>query len=135
MSDEIKARLPFGPEDPWYEFVKVYEALPFRATTAGKYKEIKVHSELIPAGLVISSTFSDSEETGRVSFAEEDRKLIGPGLQATLAKWGWQLLRQGTDRFVFRKSIDLDNGKSTLPAALPLILERLGVTPNQDWLQ
>lgn len=76
MSNQIKARLPFGPEDPWYDFVKVYEALPLRANTAGKYKEIKVHSDQIRAGLLISSTFTDADEVGRISFPTVDADLI-----------------------------------------------------------
>lgn len=133
MSDEIKARLPFGPEDPWYEFVKVYEAIPFRATTSGKYKEIKVHSDLIRAGLVISSTFTDEHEVGRIILPAIGADLIGGELRATLSGWGWEWLKRGTNQMVFRKSLPLENGSSTMAMALLNVLPLLGVDPRQDW--
>lgn len=133
MSDEIKARLPFGPEDPWYDFVKVYEALPFKVTTAGKHKEIKVHSELIRAGLVISSTFADEHEVGRIILPAMDADLIEGELRATLSGWGWEWLKRGTNQMVFRKSLPLENGSSTMVMALLNVLPLLGVDPRQDW--
>jgi hypothetical protein len=134
VSNEIKARLPFGPEDPWYNFVKVYEALPFRAATAGKYKEIKAHSELIRAGLLISSTFTDADEVGRISFPTIDADLIGNELRATLADWGWEWLKRGTNQTVLRKTLPLENGASTMAMAFLNVLPTLGVDPRQDWL-
>ena len=133
MSDEIKARLPFGPEDPWYDFVKVYEALPLRAATEGKYKEIKVHSELIRAGLVISSTFTDEHEVGRIILPAIDAELIGSELRVTLSGWGWEWLKRGTNQMVFRKSLPLESGSSTMAMALLKVLPLLGVDPRQDW--
>lgn len=135
MIEDKVATLPRDPNDPWQAFSDAYDVLPTRPSKNGRVKSVEAHSSFLSKGLIISSTFSDTEETGRVSFSEEDRKLIDPRLEAILVEWGWQLLRQGTDRFVFRKSLDLVAGKSSIPAALPLILERLGVTPNQDWLQ
>jgi hypothetical protein len=133
MSDEIKARLPFGPGSPWYEFVQVYKALPLKSAPLGKYKEIAAHSKLIPAGITISSTITATEEVGRVSMPRVDADLISTDLRVALAAWGWEPLLQGTGRFVFRKTIKRENGASTMPMALPLILENLGVEPKQDW--
>lgn len=116
-------------------FTDSYDALPTRATKNGRLKSVEAHSSLLPNGLIISSTFSATEETGRVSLVAEDRKLIHPSLEVLLAEWGWQLLIQGTDRFVFKKTLDLVDGKSSMSRALPLILEKLGVEPNQDWVQ
>lgn len=134
MSEKIKARLPFGPEDPWYEFVSVYKSLPLRETTLGKSKEIQGHSSLITQGVLITSTFSEGREVGRVSFPRVAAVLISAELREKLAGWGWEFLLQGASRSVFRKSLPLINGESTLPMALPLILEQLGVDPSQDWL-
>jgi hypothetical protein len=134
MSNQIKARLPFGPEDPWYDFVKVYEALPLRANTAGKYKEIKVHSDQIRAGLLISSTFTDADEVGRISFPTVDADLIGNELRTTLDGWGWEWLKRGTNQTVLRKTLPLENGSSTMAMALLNVLPLLGVDPRQDWL-
>ena len=134
ISNKI-ATLPRDPKDRWLAFTDSYDALPTRATKNGRLKAVEAHSSLLPNGLIISSTFSATEETGRVSLAAEDRKLIHPSLESLLAEWGWQLLIQGTDRFVFKKTLDLVAGKSSMSRALPLILERLGVEPNQDWVQ
>lgn len=134
MSDQIKARIPFGPEDPWYEFVAIYKSLPLRETPLGKSKEIQAHSSLIHQGVLITSTFSKSREVGRVSFPRVAAVLINPELRQKLARWGWEFLSQGTSRSVFRKSLPLIEGESTLPMALPLILEQLGVDPRQDWV-
>jgi hypothetical protein len=133
MSDEIKARLPFGPEDPWYEFVTAYETLPLKETPAGGYKEIKVHSEFIRAGLLISSTFTNSEEVGRIIFPSVDADLISAELRTTLAGWGWEWLKRGTNQMVLRKSIPLANGSSTMAMAMLNVLPLLGVDTRQDW--
>jgi hypothetical protein len=133
MSDEIKARLPFGPEDPWYEFVAVYENLPLKETPAGGYKELKVHSELIRAGLLVSSTLTNSDEVGRISFPAADTDLMGSELRTTLAGWGWELLKRGTNQMVLRKTIPLENGSSTMAMAMLNVLPLLGVDARQDW--
>lgn len=133
MNNEIKARLPFGPENPWYQFVEAFKALPLKKGTFGPTKSIDAHSGLFKEGALISSTFSDTEEVGRVSFPAEDVKLLTEDLKTTLAGWGWILHRQGPDRFVFKKSIKLVDGISTMPMALTLILPVLGIEPNQDW--
>lgn len=134
MSDQIKAQLPFGPEDPWYEFVNVYEGLPLRATNTGNSKEIKVHSELIRAGLLISSTFTDAHEVGRIIFPAIDADLIGKELRTAFSDWGWELLKRGSNQMVLRKSLSLENGSSTMAMALLNVLPHLGVDPRQDWL-
>ena len=134
MSDEIKARLPFGPEEPWYEFVAVYENLPVKETSAGAYKEIRVHSELIQAGLIISSTFTEFDEVGRISIPTIDADLIGKELRTTLAGWGWEWLKRGTNQMVLRKTLPLENGSSTMAMAFHKVLPLLGVDPRQDWL-
>lgn len=134
MSDEIKARLPFGPEDPWHEFAAVYEALPLRESSVGSYKGIRVHSELIPAGLLISSTFTEANEVGRISLPRIDADLISKELRTTLAGWGWEWLKLGTSQMVLRKTLMLKNGSSTMAMALLNVLPLLGVDPRQDWL-
>jgi hypothetical protein len=133
MKNVIKARLPFGPEDPWYEFVEAYKALPQKKGPFGPTKELKAHSGIFKDGVIISSSFTESDEVGRVSFASEDVKLLPNQLKSTLAGWGWILYRQGPDRSVFKKQIDLVDGISTMPMALILILPLLGVEPKQDW--
>lgn len=134
MSDEIKARLPFGPEDPWYDFATSYEALPFKATTAGKYKELKVRSDLSRLGLLISSTITDTEEIGRLSLPNSDADRLGEGLRRTLEEWGWDLLPQGPTRTVLRKKLPLEKGATSMPMAFLNVLPLLGVDPEQDWL-
>lgn len=134
MSDEIKARIPFGPEHPWHEFVNVYENLPLRKSPMGPYKEIRAYSRLIEAGLLISSTFNETEEIGRVSFPRIDADQIPQELRTTFESWGWKLLTQGTDRMVFRKTLPIDNGTSSMPMALLNVLPILGVEPKQDWV-
>lgn len=133
MKNVIKARLPFGPDDPWYEFVEAYKALPQKKGSFGPTKELKAHSGIFEDGVLISSSFTETEEVGRVSFPSEDVKLLPDQLKSTLAGWGWILYRQGLDRSVFKKQIDLVDGISTMPMALILILPLLGVEPNQDW--
>lgn len=133
MNKEIKARLPFGPDDPWYEFVEAYKALPQKKGPFGPTKELKAHSGIFKDGVLISSSFTETEEVGRVSFPAQDAKLLPDQLKSTLAGWGWVLYRQGPDRSVFKKKLDLVDGISTMPMALILILPVLGVEPNQDW--
>lgn len=127
------ARLPFGPDHPWYEFVRVYEALPLKETPALGYKEIKVHSEFIRAGLLISSTFTNSDEVGRIIFPSVDADLISTELRTTLTGWGWEWLKRGTNQLVLRKSIPLENGASTMAMAMLNVLPLLGVDARQDW--
>lgn len=133
MNNEPIARLPFDPKDPWYSFVQAYQALPTKSGLNGKVKMIEAHSSYLPAGVKISSTFSDTLEVGRVSIDVDDKKYLRPDLITALAGWEWELLIQGTTRLVFRKSLKLVDGESTMPSALTLILEKLGVEPNQDW--
>ena len=63
----------------------VYEILPLKETPAGGYKEIKVLSELIRAGLLSSPTFTDPDEVGRISFSAAYADLMGNELRTTLA--------------------------------------------------
>ena len=133
MSKEIIARLPFGPDDPWYEFVEVYKDLPLKKTPHGGFKEITARSNLIPAGLKISSTFSDTAEVGRISFPLVDYDLVGKDLLEAFAGWGWEPLTQGNDRLVLRKALPLQNGETTMPMAFLNVLPKLGVSPKQDW--
>jgi hypothetical protein len=133
MSKEIIARLPFGPDDPWYEFVEVYEDLPLKKTPHGGFKEVTARSNLIPAGVKISSTFTESAEVGRISFPLVDRDSVGEELFTAFEGWGWEQLTQGNDRFVLRKSLPLQNGETTMPKAFLNVLPKLGVSPKQDW--
>jgi hypothetical protein len=129
MNDEIKARLPFGPESPWYRFVASYKELPL---TKG-VKQVKAHSSLLPNGVTISSTFTDSQEIGRVSFLKKDLIYLSPKVKNALGGWGWNLRLQGNDKYVFEKSLSLVDGASTMPMALTHILALLSVEPEQDW--
>ena len=131
--DQPKARLPFGPDSDWYRFVTAYESLPLKPSKNGRIKSILAHSKYLPAGVLISSTFSITEEVGRVSIDIDDFNLVSPPLVTALRGWGWEVLRQGTTRIVFRKALQLEGGGSTMSHALSLILEKLGVEPNQDW--
>ena len=133
MTTNPIARLPFGPSDPWYTFVQAYKALPVKPGPYGKTKSLKAHSTYLPGGVKISSTFTMTHEVGRMTFDLEDRKVIRDDLITALAGWGWEFLRLGNEAFVFRKAIDLVDGESTMPSAMTLILEKLGVEPNQDW--
>jgi hypothetical protein len=127
------ATLPKDPNDPWNAFSDYYTSLPVHTSEAGRTKKVEANSSLLPGGVVISSTFTETEEIGRVIFSAADRDSIHPDLAASLLGWGWKFLRKGTKHFVFLKSLELQNGKSTMPLALPLILRGLGVDPRQDW--
>lgn len=133
MTTNPVARLPFGPGDPWYAFVQAYKSLPVKSGPNGKTKSLKAHSTYLPGGVKISSTFSTTHEVGRMTIDLDDRKVLRDDLIAALAGWGWEFLRLGNEAFVFRKAIGLLEGESTLPSAMTLILEKLGVEPNQDW--
>lgn len=133
MDEEIKARLPFGPENDWYEFVEVYKDLPLKKTAHGEFKEVTARSNLIQAGLNIRSTFTETTEVGRISFPLVDADTVGKELLTVFEGWGWELLTQGNDRFVLRKSLPLQNGESTMPMAFLNVLPKLGVGPKQDW--
>jgi hypothetical protein len=133
MNEEIKARLPFGPDDPWYEFVEVYSGLPLKKTPHGGFKEVTARSNLIPAGLRISSTITDTQEVGRISFPLADSDSVGKELLTAFVGWGWELLTQGNDRLVLRKSLPLHGGATTMPMAFLNVLPKLGVSPKQDW--
>lgn len=133
MDEEIKARLPFGPDNSWYEFVDVYKNLPLKKTPHGGLKEVAARSSLIPAGLKISSTFTETHEVGRISFPLAHADSVGNGLLTAFEGWGWELLTQGNDRFVLRKSLPLQNGETTMPMAFLNVLPLLGVSPRQDW--
>lgn len=135
MIDGQKATLPRDPNDPWQKFSDAYDALPTRKTLEGRVKKVEGHSSSLTEGVIISSTFTETVEVGRVSITVDDSKHLHPDLIIALAGWGWEFLMQGKDRSVFRKSIELENGKSTMHRALPLILQQLGVEPNQDWGQ
>ena len=133
MDEEIKARLPFGPENPWFDFMDVYKHLPLKKTPHGGLKEVAARSSLISAGLKISSTFTQTHEVGRISFPLTDVDKVGKELLTVLDGWGWELLTQGNDRFVLRKSLPLQNGETTMPMAFLNVLPLLGVSPKQDW--
>jgi hypothetical protein len=133
MIDGQIATLPLEPSDPWYSFVQAYKVLPVKPGPYGKTKSLKAHSTYLPGGVKISSTFSTTYEVGRMTIDLEDRKLIRDDLITALAGWGWVFLRLGNEAFVFRKAIGLVEGESTMPSAMTLILEKLGVEPNQDW--
>jgi hypothetical protein len=133
MTTNPIARLPFGPGDPWYAFVQAYKVLPVKPGPYGKTKSLKAHSTYLPGGVKISSTFSDTQEVGRMTIDEGDRDHIRNDLITALAGWGWDFQRLGNEAFVFRKAIGLVAGESTMPSAMTLILEKLGVEPNQDW--
>lgn len=135
MIDGQKATLPENPNDPWQKFSDAYYALPTRKAPEGAIKKVEAHSSYLPEGVIISSTFTETDEVGRVSIAVGDSKYLRPDLVTALKGWGWEFLRQGTDRLVFRKAIGLQNGKSTMHRALTLVLSRLGVDPHQDWGQ
>lgn len=133
MDEEIKARLPFGPDNPWYEFVEVYINLPLKKTPHGEFKTVAARSNLIPAGLKISSTFTETDEVGRISFPLVDVDSVGKELLTVFEGWGWELLTQGNDRFVLRKALPLRDGETTMPMAFLTVLPKLGVSPKQDW--
>jgi hypothetical protein len=135
MIDDQKATLPKDPNDPWQKFSDAYDALPLREKPEGRVKTVEAHSSFLRKGVIISSTFTETEEVGRVSFDTTDRRFLSPELIAVLTSRGWEFLRQGNDRLVFRKSLELENGRSSMANALPLILQSLGVEPNQDWGQ
>lgn len=133
MDEEIKARLQFGPENPWYEFVEVYKDLPLKKTPHGGIKEVTARSTLIPDGLKISSTFTEDQEVGRISFPLVHVDSVGKELLTEFAGWGWELLTQGNDRMVLRKSLPMQNGETPMPMAFINVLPKLGVSPKQDW--
>jgi hypothetical protein len=133
MIDGQKATLPENPNDAWQKFSDAYDALPTKKTDVGRIKKANAHSSYLTNGVIISSTFSEKEEVGRVSIDVEDGKSLNSDIVTQLIGMGWEFLRQGTERLVFRKTLALENSKSTMHRALPLILQRLGVEPNQDW--
>lgn len=133
MIDGQKAILPKDPNDPWQKFSDAYDALPTKKTQGGRIKKANAHSSYLTNGVIISSTFSERDEVGRVSIDVEDGKFLNPDIVSQLIGMGWEFLRQGTERLVFRKTLELENSKSTMHRALPLVLKRLGVEPNQDW--
>lgn len=133
MNKEPVARLPLGPKDRWYEFITKYTELPWKTGPSGKVKSVEGRSSYLPLGVRISSTLSEREEIGRVSIDVDDLKRINPDLITALEGWGWKLLPQGTARMVFLKAMPKEGGPTTMPKALPLILEKLGVDPLQDW--
>jgi hypothetical protein len=133
MDEEIEARLPFGPSDPWCDFVQAYKALPVKTGPTGVTKSLKAHSAYLPGGVKISSTFTATREVGRVTIDQAARNFISDDLIRALAGWGWEFLRLGNEAFVFRKAIALVDGESPMASAMTLILEKLGVEPHQDW--
>lgn len=110
----------------------VYKHLPLKKTPLGGLKEVEARSSLIPAGLKISSTYTETEEVGRISFPIADADSVGKGLLTSFQVWGWELLTQGNDRLVLRKAIPLQDGETTMQMAFLNVLPKLGVSPEQD---
>ena len=133
MNKEPIARLPFGPSDPWYRFVSMYKGLALRTVGDVRRKSILAHSSALASGVRISSTFSGSKETGRLSFNKNEQNRLSPENIVVIKGWGWRYLNSGPDELAFVKELDLVDGVSTMPMALILPLPLLGVNPDQDW--
>lgn len=129
----IKANLPFSPETPWWDFVVTYGNLPTKATKDGAVKSVDAHSTYLPGGVTISSTFTSTHEVGRIVIEAKDEKYIRSDLITAIVGWGWEHLLRGKTHIVFRKALPLEGGKSTMAKAFPLLLDKLGVEPSQDW--
>jgi hypothetical protein len=129
----IKANLPFEPGVPWWDFVETYENLPTTATKDGAFKSVEAHSSYLPGGVTVSSTITPIHEIGRIVIDAQDKKYVRPDLISAIVGWGWEYLLRGKTQIVFRKTLPLKDGASTIARAFPLVLEKLGVESNQDW--
>ena len=133
MTKSPIARLPFGPNDPWYSFVKTYEGMPLKTEGIIRRKSMLAHSSVLTSGVRISSTVTWTKEIGRITFQAGERIRLSPENIATIVGWGWKLLNSGPEELAFIKDLDLIDGASTMPMAMILPLPLLGVNPEQDW--
>jgi hypothetical protein len=133
MIDGQKATLPIQPNDPWYNFVECFDALPFKPKNGQKQKAVLANSRMFSTGLTLSSTFFEDRLTLRVIFDTTLSFLVGKELLDACRAIGWSYHSKAPESLLFRSEIqpvteDLKAGAAFIP-----LLTMLGVDPNQDW--
>lgn len=133
MNNEIKARLPFGPENPWYRFVHNLDSTPFKQKLGKKFKEVPANSKVFKDGVMVSITLEGGLFTLRVTFDDNYAFLVGGELTGECLKAGWTYHSKAPGNLLFRKEVKQVDDTSHVATEFIPILTILGVDPNQDW--
>ena len=133
MTEGQIARLPIQPDNPWYEFAKNFDNLPFKLKSGVSQKSILANSFLISKGLEITATNDGETIILRVIFSDTFKFLVGSELVNLCRNVGWTYHTKAPDNLLFRLDFKTEGNDTKTGAKFIPILKIFQVDPYQDW--